>query len=79
MADAALQALGVLFVARPGFMLLQAPQAAMHAALQPCAPPLLKNRALLNLTELLKVCHLAQQSNHLLHLHLIMLLIEPLS
>lgn len=55
MADAALQSLGALFIARPGFMLLRAPKAVMHDALQPTAPPLLKNRALLNLTELLKV------------------------
>lgn len=53
-ADAALQSLGALFIARPGFMLLKAPKAVMHAALQPTAPPLLKNRALLNITELLK-------------------------
>ena len=55
LADAGLQALGALFIARPGFMLLEGIAGVTRAALAPGAPPLLKNRALLNLTELLKV------------------------
>ena len=55
MADAALQALGAVFITKPDFMLDEQPKAVVRAALQPAAPPLLKTRALLNLTELLKV------------------------
>jgi hypothetical protein len=54
-ADAALQALGAVFITKPDFMLDERPKAVVRAALQPAAPPLLKTRALLNLTELLKV------------------------
>lgn len=64
MADAALQALGAVFITKPDFMLDEQPKAVVRAALQPAAPPLLKTRALLNLTELLKV----QPNNHLLWL-----------
>lgn len=60
-ADGALHSLGALFIARPGFMLLEAPAGIMRAALAPAAPAPLKNRALLNLTELLKVCRRASQ------------------
>jgi hypothetical protein len=55
-ADAALQALGAVCITRPDFMLETESKAVMQGALQPTAPPLLKSRALLNLTELLKVC-----------------------
>ena len=55
MAEASLQALGALFTARPALLLLEAPAALVRAALAPTAPYALKMRALLNLTELLKV------------------------
>jgi hypothetical protein len=54
-ADAALQALGAVFITQPDFMLDEQPKAVVRAALHPAAPPLLKTRVLLNLTELLKV------------------------
>jgi hypothetical protein len=62
-ADAALQALGAVFITKPEFMLENESKAVMRTALQPAAPRLLKIRALLNLTELLKVQAVSAQLN----------------
>lgn len=57
--DSALQALGQLFIARPGLMLLERSVAVTTSALLPTASLVLKHRILRNLAELLKVCAVA--------------------
>ena len=54
MQDSALQALGLLFAARPALMQSPEVTALMRNALQPSSPAAFKTRLLMSLTDLLR-------------------------
>ncbi len=54
MQDCALQALGLLFAARPALMQSPEVTALMREALQPSSPAAFKTRLLMSLTDLLR-------------------------